>query len=100
VPIVGVDIDLNDVPPLVVVGKNDSSKLNGNGNGNGDVSHLIEKVSLLETRLTSEAREKCHLAEEVEKLREENLRLQEESQTAAQQLKKFTDWFFQAIDNA
>ena len=96
VPISGVDIDLNDVPPLVVVGKSDVPKQIGNG----DVGHLIEKVNLLETRLTSEAREKCHLAEEVEKLREENLRLQEESQTAAQQLKKFTDWFFQAIDNA
>ena len=66
----------------------------------GDVSHLLEKVSLLETRLTSEAREKSTLADEVAALREENLRLQEESQTAAQQLKKFTDWFFQAIDNA
>ena len=70
------------------------------GSGGGDVSNLLEKVTLLETKLTCEEREKIHLAEEVAALREENLRLQEESQTAAQQLKKFTDWFFQAIDNA
>ena len=67
---------------------------------NGDLSQLLQKVNLLETRLNSEAKEKTHLAEEVAALREENLRLQEESQSAAQQLKKFTDWFFQAIDNA
>lgn len=64
------------------------------------VSELLEKVNLLETRLTSEAREKSHLAEEVAALREENQRLQVESQTAAEQLKKFTDWFFQAIDGS
>lgn len=67
---------------------------------NGDLNQLMHKVSLLESRLSSEAKEKTHLAQEVAALREENLRLQEESQTAAQQLKKFTDWFFQAIDNA
>jgi signal-induced proliferation-associated 1 like protein 1 len=71
-----------------------------NLSGGGDVTNLLEKVTLLETKLTCEEREKIHLAEEVAALREENLRLQEESQTAAQQLKKFTDWFFQAIDNA
>jgi len=65
-----------------------------------NVNELMEKVNLLETRLTSEAREKSHLAEEVAALREENQRLQVESQTAADQLKKFTDWFFQAIDGA
>ena len=37
------------------------------------------------------------LESEVVALREENQRLQEESQTAAQQLKRFTEWFFQTV---
>ena len=52
----------------------------------------------LETRLGEEEAHKSHLEEEVEALREENLRLQEESATASQQLKRFTEWFFQTID--
>ena len=31
---------------------------------------------------------------------EENVRLKEESQTAAQQLRRFTEWFFQTIDKS
>jgi regulator of replication initiation timing len=42
----------------------------------GDLSQLLHKVSLLESKLNSEAREKTHLAEEVAALREENQRLQ------------------------
>ena len=60
----------------------------------------MEKVNQLESRLNSEAEQKCHLEDEVAALREENLRLQEESQTASQQLKRFTEWFFQTIDKA
>ena len=37
------------------------------------------------------------LESEVVALRVENQRLQEESQTAAQQLKRFTEWFFQTV---
>ena len=59
---------------------------------------LLERVSALESRLNSEAVEKSRMAEEVEALREENVRLQEESATASQQLKRFTEWFFQTID--
>ena len=33
-------------------------------------------------------------------LQEENVRLKEESQTAAQQLRRFTEWFFQTIDKS
>ena len=62
------------------------------------LSKLLEKLNTLESRLNSEAVEKTHLAEEVAALREENLRLQEESATASQQLKRFTEWFFQTID--
>ena len=36
------------------------------------------------------------LESEVVALREENQRLQEESQTAAHQLRRFTEWFFQS----
>ena len=78
---------------------------------------LLERVSALESRLNSEAAEKSRMAEEVitlinlifiisnyyllikvEALREENVRLQEESATSQQQLKRFTEWFFQTID--
>ena len=40
------------------------------------------------------------LEAEVGSLREENSRLREESQTAAQQLRRFTEWFFQTIDKS
>ena len=39
------------------------------------------------------------LESEVVALREENQRLQEESQTAAQQLRRFTEWFFQSVQH-
>jgi signal-induced proliferation-associated 1 like protein 1 len=97
VPISSINIGPNNEDLLPMTNGQKLVKLTGSG---GDVSNLLEKVTLLETKLTCEEREKIHLAEEVAALREENLRLQEESQTAAQQLKKFTDWFFQAIDNA
>ena len=64
------------------------------------MGRLLEKVSQLETRLTSESVQKSHLEDEVAALREENIRLQEESQTKTQQLKRFTEWFFQTIDKA
>lgn len=38
------------------------------------------------------------LQEEVQHLRQDNMRLQEESQTASAQLRKFTEWFFHSID--
>ena len=43
---------------------------------------------------------KTELVDEVAQLREENQRLQEESATAAQQLRRFTEWFFQTIEKA
>lgn len=45
-----------------------------------------------------ETRENATLEEEVQELRAENVRLQEESQQAAAQLRKFTEWFFKTID--
>ncbi|KAB1271057.1 Signal-induced proliferation-associated 1-like protein 2 [Camelus dromedarius] len=45
-----------------------------------------------------EKQDKAVLQAEVQHLRQDNLRLQEESQTATAQLRKFTDWFFNTID--
>ena len=64
------------------------------------LSQLLVRLESLESRLNSESREKTELADEVAQLREENLRLQEESQTSAQQLRRFTEWFFQTMDKA
>ena len=62
------------------------------------LSQLLERLESLEHRLNSESRQKTELADEVAQLREENQRLQEESATAAQQLRRFTEWFFQTIE--
>lgn len=45
-----------------------------------------------------EKQDKAALQAEVQHLRQDNRRLQEESQTAAAQLRKFTEWFFNTID--
>lgn len=45
-----------------------------------------------------EKEDKAILQVEVQHLRQDNMRLQEESQTAAAQLRKFTEWFFHTID--
>lgn len=45
-----------------------------------------------------EKEDKAMLQEEVQHLRQDNMRLQEESQTAAAQLRKFTEWFFHTMD--
>ena len=62
------------------------------------LSQLLERLESLEYRLNTESRQKTELADEVAQLREENQRLQEESATAAQQLRRFTEWFFQTIE--
>lgn len=48
--------------------------------------------------LRNEMEMRMELQNEVKHLREENRRLQDESNSAAQQLKHFTHWFFQNID--
>ena len=47
---------------------------------------------------SQEKQDKAVLQAEVQHLRRDNLRLQEESQTATAQLRKFTEWFFNTID--
>lgn len=47
---------------------------------------------------TQEKQDKAVLQAEVQHLRQDNMRLQEESQTATAQLRTFTEWFFSTID--
>ncbi|XP_078316232.1 signal-induced proliferation-associated 1-like protein 1 isoform X2 [Crassostrea virginica] len=62
------------------------------------IQELEAKVEQLELDLDNERKENADLEAEVQSLRRDNIRLQEESQTAAAQLRKFTEWFFQTID--
>eukprot|EP00070_Physeter_catodon_P030168 XP_028337062.1 signal-induced proliferation-associated 1-like protein 2 [Physeter catodon] len=64
----------------------------------GKVNQLELILRQLQTDLRKEKQDKAVLQAEVQHLRQDNLRLQEESQTAAAQLRKFTEWFFNTID--
>ncbi|XP_040098672.1 signal-induced proliferation-associated 1-like protein 2 isoform X1 [Oryx dammah] len=64
----------------------------------GKVNQLELILRQLQTDLRKEKQDKAALQAEVHHLRQDNLRLQEESQTAAAQLRKFTEWFFNTID--
>uniref|UniRef100_A0A8K9XE92 Signal induced proliferation associated 1 like 2 n=1 Tax=Oncorhynchus mykiss TaxID=8022 RepID=A0A8K9XE92_ONCMY len=73
--------------------------------GNNSPSTLTGKVNQLEVilrqlqyDLRKEKEDKVLLQVEVQHLRQDNMRLQEESQTSAAQLRKFTEWFFHTID--
>lgn len=59
---------------------------------------LQNQVSQLEDRITKETKRRVSLEHAVRKLTEENQRLQSESQQAVQQLRRFSEWFFQTID--
>ena len=65
-----------------------------------DVQSLMERLAALEAQLSQERQDKSSLESEIVHLKEENARLKEESQTAAQQLRRFTEWFFQTIDKS
>ncbi|XP_013415008.1 signal-induced proliferation-associated 1-like protein 2 isoform X2 [Lingula anatina] len=62
------------------------------------VQELEARCVQLQQELDKERQDKDALQMEVQQLRQDNLRLQEESQTAAAQLRKFTEWFFNTID--
>ncbi|XP_027626660.1 signal-induced proliferation-associated 1-like protein 2 [Tupaia chinensis] len=64
----------------------------------GKVNQLELILRQLQTDLRKEKQDKAVLQAEVQHLRRDNMRLQEESQTAAAQLRKFTEWFFNTID--
>lgn len=59
---------------------------------------LQSQVTQLEDRITKETKRRRSLETAVRKLTEENRRLQDESQAAVQQLRRFSEWFFQTID--
>ncbi|XP_018347054.1 PREDICTED: uncharacterized protein LOC108751400 isoform X1 [Trachymyrmex septentrionalis] len=86
-----------------------------NSNAN-PVSDLQSHLSTLELRMVRETRLRQSLEDEVRRLRDENRRLQEseslrlsledenrrlkdENHAAAQQLRRFTEWFFQTMDH-
>ncbi|MEE6492767.1 hypothetical protein FKM82_016628 [Ascaphus truei] len=62
------------------------------------VEQLENMLKMLQYDLKKEKEDKANLQTEVQLLREDNLRLQEESQSATAKLKKFTEWVFNTID--
>ncbi|XP_032666110.1 signal-induced proliferation-associated 1-like protein 1 isoform X3 [Odontomachus brunneus] len=85
-------------------------------NVNANVSDLQSHLSTLELRMARETRLRLSLEDEVRRLRDENRRLLEseslrqsledenrrlkdENHAAAQQLRRFTEWFFQTMDH-
>ncbi|KAL0983654.1 hypothetical protein UPYG_G00130830 [Umbra pygmaea] len=64
----------------------------------GKVNQLEMILRQLQYDLRKEKEDKVLLQVEVQHLRQDNMRLQEESQTSAAQLRKFTEWFFHTID--
>ncbi|XP_072121770.1 signal-induced proliferation-associated 1-like protein 1 isoform X5 [Mobula birostris] len=64
----------------------------------GKVTELEMLLKELQDDLRRAKEDRAALQAEVQHLREDNLRLQEESQTASAQLKKFTEWVFNTID--
>lgn len=84
----------------------DSSGSSANGgllqhassSGSTSLPDLQSQVVQLEDRITKETRRRKSLEHAVRRLTEENRRLQDESQAAVQQLRRFTEWFFQTID--
>ncbi|KAM4690722.1 signal-induced proliferation-associated 1-like protein 1 isoform 2-T2 [Rhinophrynus dorsalis] len=62
------------------------------------VEQLESMLKMLQYDLKKEKEDKANLQAEVQLLREDNMRLQEESQNASAKLKKFTEWVFNTID--
>ncbi|XP_033230102.1 signal-induced proliferation-associated 1-like protein 2 [Belonocnema kinseyi] len=77
----------------------DERLIDGNTSSPNSASDLQSHLSTLELRVARETRRRLSLEDEVRRLRDENRRLQDESHAAAQQLRLFTEWFFQNIDH-
>lgn len=78
-----------------------SSGVSTSGQQNSSQNSLPElqnQVTQLEDRITKETRRRKSLEQAVRRLTEENRRLQDESQAAVQQLRRFSEWFFQTVD--
>ncbi|KAH0814360.1 hypothetical protein GEV33_008432 [Tenebrio molitor] len=58
------------------------------------VPELQNHVTDLESSLKRETRRRLSLENEVRRLKEENKKLKDQAQSAVQQLRKFTEWFF------
>lgn len=92
----------NNSPSYESLSSTSSSSSSSGGNRTNAVQSslpdLQNQVTQLEDRITKETRRRRSLEHAVKRLTEENRRLQDESQAAAQQLKQFSEWFFQTID--
>lgn len=103
----------NSTPPPIhshyETPKSISPTSNSSGNSlNSSSSHQIPsssslpelqtQVHQLEERVIKETQRRKSLENAVKRLTEENRKLQNESQAAVQQLRRFTEWFFQTID--
>ncbi|XP_066529660.1 signal-induced proliferation-associated 1-like protein 1 isoform X2 [Hoplias malabaricus] len=64
----------------------------------GKVTQLESMVKLLQEDLKKEKDAKASLQSQIQSLRADNQRLQEESHNASAKLKKFTEWVFNTID--
>ncbi|BFZ07123.1 hypothetical protein BsWGS_10162 [Bradybaena similaris] len=62
------------------------------------IHELEQKLNRMAQELDKAHHEKTAMEAEIQELRADNVRLQEESQTAATQLRRFTEWFFNTID--
>lgn len=62
------------------------------------IKELEQKVQQLCENLEMEKQKNFLCENELSKLRAENQRLQEESQSAAAELRRFTEWFFNIVD--
>uniref|UniRef100_A0A674A7B2 Signal-induced proliferation-associated 1 like 2 n=1 Tax=Salmo trutta TaxID=8032 RepID=A0A674A7B2_SALTR len=65
----------------------------------GKVIQLEEILRQLQFDLRKEQEDKAMLQEQVQHLRQDNMRLHEESQTAAAQLRRFSEWFLNSVGN-
>lgn len=93
---------------------NDTKEFNSSESNSGDESNgssslyecaasstlpeLQNQVTKLSDRVLKETKRRKSLEIAVKKLTEENKRLQDESQQAVLQLKRFTEWFFQTVE--
>lgn len=84
--------------PLDSSGSSSNGALQHSSSGSTSLPELQSQVVQLEDRITKETRRRKSLEQAVRRLTEENRRLQDESQAAVQQLRRFTEWFFQTID--
>uniref|UniRef100_A0A1B0D1P3 Uncharacterized protein n=1 Tax=Phlebotomus papatasi TaxID=29031 RepID=A0A1B0D1P3_PHLPP len=82
---------------MVNTPKKDDHKQNYEVSGSVSLPELQSQVLQLEDLIIQETRRRKSLECAVKRLTEENKRLQDESQAAVQQLRRFTEWFFQTI---